>query len=379
MTRRALAWMAVALVVAGASTLAWRGIQVRQDAQRAQAAPAQAPALELGKLDLVRVQPRELALSVPISGPLRAVHTALVKARVPGELQGLTVREGDSVQAGQVIARIEPVEYAERLRQAERQVEAAKAQADIAQRQYDNNRALVDKGFISQTALDTSASNLAAARANMRAAQAGAEVARKSVADTVLRAPIDGQVAQRLAQPGERVAPEARIVEIVDPRQLELEATLTAADSLAVRVGQQASLTVEGTSGPVTARVTRINPSAQASSRSVVVYLAVAPDPGLRQGLFAEGRLNVGTEQALAIPLSAVRTDRPVPYVQVVTGEGREREVVHRPVSLGVRAMQDGETWVAIEGVDAGAQVLRAAAGALQQGTRVRLADKTVP
>lgn len=379
MNRRALTWALVLLLVLGAAAFAWHGIQQRQATQQARATPTAAPALDLGRLDLVRVEPRELTISVPVSGPLRAVHTALVKARVPGELQDLVVREGDSVQAGQVIARIEPIEYAERLRQAQRQVDAARAQTEIAQRQYDNNRALVDQGFISQTALDASASSLAAARASMRAAQAGAEVARKSVTDTVLRAPIDGQIAQRLAQPGERVSPEARIVEIVDPRQLELEATLSAADSIAVRVGQHASLTVEGASGPVSAEVVRINPSAQPGSRSVLVYLALQSQPGLRHGLFAQGRLDVGHEQALAVPLSAVRTDKPLPYVQVAAGAGNEYRVEHRPVETGTRAVQDGETWVAVRGLDAGDWVLRAAAGALQEGTRVRLADKTIP
>lgn len=379
MTRRALTWTLVLLAVLASVALAWHRVQSRQASQQAQATPTAPPALELGPLDLIELQPRELSFGIPISGPLQAVHTAMVKARVSGELQGLTLRAGDSVQAGQVIARIEPLEYAERLRQAERQVEAAQAQMDIAQRQYTNNRALVDQGFISQTALDTSAANLAAARANVRAAQAGAEVARKSVADTVLKAPIDGQIAQRLAQPGERVSPEARIVEIVDPRQLELEATVGAADSLALRIGQHARLTVEGASGPVQATVVRINPSAQPGSRSVLVYLAVEPQAGLRQGLFAQGELAVGSEQALALPLSAVRTDKPAPYVQVMVGSGRERRIAHQPVQTGARAVRDGETWVAVQGIAPGSQVLRAAAGALQPGTSVRLADKTIP
>lgn len=378
MTRR-LTWAAALLIVLTLAALAWRNVETRQAAQRAQAAPAEAPALALGALDVVRAQERELTLGVPISGPLRAVHSALVKARVAGELRGLTVREGDRVHAGQVLAHVEPIEYTERLHQAARQVDAAQAQADIAQRQYDNNRALVEQGFISQTALDTSAASLQAARATVRAAQAGAEVARKAVADTVLKAPIDGQIAQRLAQPGERVAPEARIVEIVDARELELEASLNAADSLAVRVGQHARLTVEGASGPVTASVVRINPSAQSGSRSVLVYLALQPQEGLRQGLFAEGRLATGTERALAVPLSAVRTDKPAPYVQVLEGEGESRQVAHRPVELGARAVLDGETWVAVTGIDDGAWVLRAAAGALNPGTRVQWSGQATP
>ncbi|MDR2153438.1 MAG: efflux RND transporter periplasmic adaptor subunit [Burkholderiaceae bacterium] len=365
----AVALLALALALIAA--LGWRGHGERKAALQAQTELAtHEPVIELTAIDLATARVRELSVGLPITGTLKAVHSALVKARVPGELRNLTVREGDTVRSGQLIARVEPTEYAERLRQAQQQADAARAQVDIAQRQYDNNAALVEQGFISKTALDNSLASLKSAEANYRAAQAGAEVVRKSLADTELRAPIGGQVARRLAQPGERVAPEAPIVELVDLSQLELEAALSPADSVAVRVGQRAALTVEGVTQPVQATVARINPSAQAGSRSVLVYLSVATQPGLRQGLFAQGRLTTTAERSLAVPLSAVRTDKPAPYVQVVF-DGR---IMHRPVQTGVRGEIDSETWVAVQGVAEGAQVLRGAAGVLREGTRARIA-----
>ena len=183
---------------------------------------------------------------------------------------------------------------AARVKQAQEQADSAKAQIDIAQRQWDNNKALVDQGFISKTALDTSLNNFNAAQANHKAALAAVDMARKTLDDTVLRAPISGVVAQRLAQPGERVGSDGRVIEIVDLSRLELEATLSAADSMNVRVGQEAALQVEGSAKPVRAKVVRINPSAQAGSRSVLAYLAIADAAGLRQGLFAQGTLGRG-------------------------------------------------------------------------------------
>ncbi|WP_028603902.1 efflux RND transporter periplasmic adaptor subunit [Ottowia thiooxydans] len=377
MTRRGR-WVlaAVLLAVLVMLALGWRGWAARQATkQQAQAAIVKEPVIDLTAVDIATARMREISTGVPVSGALKAVKTAVVKARVPGELQGLTVREGDTVTAGQVIARIEPGEYSQRVRQAEQQADAARAQVDITQRQYDNNAALVNQGFISRTALDTSMANLNAAKSSHGAALAAAEVARKSVSDTVLRAPISGQVSQRLAQPGERVAPEARIVEIVDVSQLELEAALSPADSVAVRMGQTASLAIEGVAHSVQATVARINPSTQAGSRSVLIYLKVQPTPGLRQGLFAQGQLATELQTVLAVPLSAVRTDKPLPYVQMVENE----RIAHRTVETGARGAVDKETVVAVKGLAEGALVLRGAAGALREGTAVRMAASARP
>ena len=371
-------WLKTALVLLtliGVVALGWRGHAARQATRQAQSAPVKDPVIELSAIDLATAHVVELTSGLPISGALKAVNSAIVKARVPGELQGLTVREGDRVEAGQVIARVESTEYADRVRQAQQQADAAKAQVEIAQRQVDNNAALVRQGFISKTAADNSLASLNTAQANHRAAQAGIDVLRKSLADTVLRAPISGQVSQRLAQPGERVAPEARIVEIVDLSRLELEASISPADSVAVRVGQQALLRIEGVAQPVAATVARINPSAQAGSRSVLIYLTVAAQPGLRQGLFAQGQLATETQRALAVPLNAVRTDKPLPYVQVVEGD----RIAHRTVQTGVRGQVDGELWVAVQGVADGARLLRGAAGVVREGTQVKLAAPVAP
>ncbi|WP_309246686.1 efflux RND transporter periplasmic adaptor subunit [Ramlibacter montanisoli] len=331
--------------------------------------------VELAVTDVVRVESRELQRGLPISGSLKAVNSAFVKARAAGELQGLTLREGDAVQAGQVVARIDPTEGQARLKQARDQADAARSQIDIAERQYANNKALVDQGFISRSALDTSANNLAAARSTHQAALAAVDLARKGVEDTVLRAPISGVVSQRLAQPGERVTVDGRVIEIVDLNRLELEATLSAADSVEVRVGHEATLQVEGRTRPLAAKVVRINPSAQAGSRSVLAYLSLSDTAGLRQGLFAQGTVAIGRTSALALPLSAVRTDKPAPYVQVV----QENKVAHVPVETGARGEADKDSWVAVTGLQAGAVVIRGHVGPLREGTAVKFTGDPHP
>jgi RND family efflux transporter MFP subunit len=369
--KRWIKWIVIGLVIVllalgvlralSARKAAKEALEAQQDLQKSQ------PAVTLTAADILVAQSVDLPQSIDISGSVKAANSAFVKARVAGELQGLTVREGDVVKAGQIVARVDDTEFKARLRQAQQQAESARAQVDIAQRNFDNNRALVDQGFISKTALDSSIATLNSAQATYQAAQAGADVAMKSLDDAVLRAPISGQVAQRLAQPGERVAIDARVVEIVDLSRLELEASLSPADSLMVKVGQTATLTIEGASKAITARVVRVNPSAVAGSRAILAYLALDTTSGLRQGLFAQGQLATGMAHALAVPLNTVRTDKPQPYVQWV----KDGAVVHTPVTLGARGDINGQTMVAVSGLPENAEVIGATVGPIRAATLV--------
>jgi len=99
----------------------------------------------------------------------------------------------------------------------------------------------------------------------------------------------------------------------------------------------------------------------------VLAYLAVSDASGLRQGLFAQGVVATGKASALAVPLSAVRTDKPAPYVQVVEGN----KVVHKPVDAGARGESDKDTWVAVTGLQPGTVVLKGHVGTLREGTPV--------
>lgn len=378
--KRWATWLIAAVVLALLATAVMRAVLARRAAQQTPAV-ASALALDISADEVWPLRRHNLVLGVAVSGTLRAVNSATIKARVSGELQGLTLREGDSVRAGQEVARIEAVEMQARLRQAQQQAQAARAQIDITQRQYDNNRALVAQGFISRTALDTSQASLQAAQSSHQAAVAATDIAHKSLTDTVLRSPLSGQVAQRLAQNGERVGVESKILEVVDLSRMEAEALLGPADSVRVRVGQTALLYVEGStdSAPIRATVARINPSAQASSRAVPVYLAIdaptdadsqADHSALRQGLFVQGTLETGQAKLLAVPLESVRTDKPTPYVQVAEND----RVAHRTVQTGARSRYQGQMLIAIEGdVAEGALVLAGRVGPLPEGTLLRL------
>ena len=364
-------WIALTLVAvllaAGAVKMVTSKNAQKQNLQAQQAAQANAPSVQLVGKDVLDVQEIELQQGLAISGQIKAVNSAFVKARVAGELRELSVREGDFVKAGQIIGRIEATEYLSRVRQAEQQAQAAKAQVDIAKRSFENNRALVDQGFISKTGLDASSSSLAGAQASYLAALAGADLAQKSLDDATVRAPISGQLSQRLVQSGERVAIEARMVEIVDLSRLELEISLAASDSVFVKVGQKAQLNVEGNGQSISATVARLNPSATAGSRAVLAYLSLDQSTQLRQGFYAQGVLATGSQRVIAIPLSAVRTDKPQPYVQVLA----DGKIQHQTVELGSRGEYQSQTMVAVTGLAPGKKILAGVAGPMTVGTLI--------
>jgi RND family efflux transporter MFP subunit len=358
--KRALKWLLplLALLLIGGGVA--RTLLARKAEQAALAQPATAAlALDLAPGDVLAARRVELGRLLDVSGGLRAVDSAVVKAKVSAEVKAISVREGDRVKRGQVLGRLDTAELELRLRQAEQTASSAAAQRDISRRALENNRALVAQGFISSTGLQTSVSNAAAG------------LARKSLGDAVLTAPISGLVSQRLVQPGEKVSMDAKLLEIVDLSRMELEAAIAPEDIAVLTVGSPATLHIDGLAEPLTARVARINPSAQTGSRAITAYLSVDAHPALRQGLFAKGSIQTARKQALAVPVSAVRTDQGSPYVLLVQGG----KAVRQPVQLGLRGDVAGQPWVEIvAGLSDGAQVLAASVGSVRDGTPVRLA-----
>ena len=367
--RRLLSTIAIAAVLLLAvSAFALRGRQTAADA----AAPGRnaGPVAEFLQDDLFTVEPRSLERTLPLTGSLAPLNEATVKAKVAGELVAVTVREGESVKQGQVLARIDITEVQAKVAAREADVEAAKAQRTFAEKNRAQQKALLDKAFISQSAFDNIQSNYDVAVARLHAAEAELVVARKSLGDAVLVAPFSGIVSQRLAQPGERVALDAKVVSIVDLAQLQLEASVPPAAIGQVKVGQAMNFRVEGFGEREFAgRIERINPAATTGSRSISVYAVIDNREGLlRGGMFAQGALTLSSiDGALAIPASAVREEIGQTFVYAIE-DGRVRK---KNVQVGL-ADAAGRVQV-LEGLATGDRIVRVNLGSLREGVAARL------
>ncbi len=334
--------------------------------------------LEFLPTDVVQVKPGELRQLMPLSGTLRALNQASVKATVPGTVREVLVREGEAVKAGQVLVRMDNSDYQARVDQAKGAVQAARGQLDIATKARDNNKALLDKGFISKTAFDNAASQFDIARANVESARGALDVAQKALADTIVRAPISGLVSSRTVQPGEKVSADNRLLDVVDLDQMEMEAPVPAADIMNVSLGQEVQVKVEGMPLPLTGKVVRINPSTQAGSRSIMVYVQVDNPQGLlRAGMFGEAKLTTTKKEGvLTVPLAAVQKEGDNTFVYAI----ENGKLVKKPVTLGIKGNDGkGDAVKILDGLANGAQIVKTNLGNLPAGAMVKFAQNNAP
>jgi len=340
--------------------------------KRAEQKPAAAaPVAEFLPNDLYVVEPGALERSLPLTGSLTPLTEATVKAKVAGELMAVTVREGESVKQGQVLARIDLTEVGAKVAAREADVAAAKAQLVWAEKNRNQQKALLEKSFISQSAFDNIQSNYEVAVAKLHAADAELVVARKSQGDAVLVAPFSGIVSLRHAQPGERVALDAKVISIVDLSQLQLEASVPPAAIGQVRIGQTMNFRVEGFGEREFAgRIERINPAATAGSRSISVYAVIDNREGLlRGGMFAQGALTLSrVDNALTVPASAVREEIGQTFVYAI----QDGMVKRKNVKVG--APDPAGRVQVLEGLAAGDRIVRVNLGSLREGVTARLA-----
>jgi RND family efflux transporter MFP subunit len=316
------------------------------------------------------IKPRGLVDIVRFTGTTQPVDQTIVKARVAGRLAEVLVREGDKVTEGQLLARFETTELQAKASERQSVVDAARADLKWAARDRHDKEALSARNIVSQSAADQARATHENKVSMVAVAEAQLEVARKNLADAEVRAPFAGVVGERIANQGESLPIDGKILALLDTSHVEVAAQMPAADVVRMQVGQVAIVTLEGFGErQFNARVMRISPTTQAGSRSIPVYVEILDrDDNLRGGLFGMGTINVKEKaHALAVPISAVRKDNDGEFVLAV----ENGLLVRKPVGV-VRTWSRGEL-AEVKGLDAGMVVVAAPLPGLTAGQAVKL------
>ena len=361
----------IGIIVAVVAVLVIGWFVFHKPAAPASQTPASLQPLELASIDLTPVQLRSLSRSIPLSGSIAPVVQATVKAKVSGQVETVTVREGQDVAQGDVLARIETDNLQAQYDRAMAAVEKARADLDLAKLNREKNRALLDQRYISQNTFEATESAYAGSAAQLKLAEADARLAKIALEDAVIRAPFPGTISRRLVQPGEKVSPDSSVVALVDLRQMLLEAAVPASEIPAVRTGQTARFKVGGFGGRnFEGKVQRINPVTAEGSRAITIYVSVPnEDRVLKGGMFAQGELTIeATEPVLSVPRAAVHEEAGVPFVYTFT-DGKIKRVQVR-----VGSQVEGAPFVQIvDGLTEGERVITADIGDRKSGTEAKV------
>src|SRR5215831_16063762 len=317
--------LAIVVIGAVAGSVALRASKRAQDAKDAPVA------LEFAAADVAFVEPRALTRWLPLSGTLQPVDQTTVKAKVSGEIRQVLVREGESVRAGQVIARFDTADLDARLTDRVGALEASRAQLALAEKTRAQNQLLLKQKFISQTAYDASESNLSVSQGTLKSNEAQVQLARNALRDAVVSAPLSGTVAKRHVQPGEKVPFDAPLITIVDLTRLELQAMVPANDIPELKLGMTVDLAIDGFGDRrFTGTVERINPTTEAGTRAILVFIHIPnPDAALRGGMFGTGKVTLAAGAPVpTLPAIAVRTEAGQNFVWTIENGKLGRRIV---------------------------------------------------
>jgi len=336
--------------------------------------PGGAPTIVLSATDVDTVRRGAIEAATPITGDLRPIETVEVRARIEGDLVGVYAREGERVASGQLLARFEASEQESNSRSAEAERAAAQAALATAQWSAEQSAELFKAGAIPEQDYKVAEQAVAAARAQLAAAEARVRSTSSFVTDTRVRSPVNGVVERRLVQEGERVAGGAPMFTVVRNDVLELTAAVPARQAADVRPGQTVRFTADGRAFDGT--VARTSPTIDPATRSLTVYVRVPNANGaLRGNTFATGRVVGRTiEGTLVVPSAALRQGGG-------GGGGGSESFVYRlaggvieraPVRVGVVDEDAGLAQV-VEGLREGDRVIVGNVGAIGSGMRAQV------
>jgi len=272
--------------------------------------------------------------TITASGPLGAKRDQPIGiAGQGGRVVRVLVDAGQWVRAGQALAIVDRSVQAQQAAQLAAQIEAAKANAALAQSDYERAIALQGRGFVSKAEIDAKKAARDAAYAQVRVAQAQLGATRAQMNQLNVIAPASGLILARNVEVGQIVSPgSGALFRLAEGGQMEMQAQLAQQDLALIHVGMPAQVTPVGSDTSVTGSVWQVAPVIDPQSRLGLVRVAVPYTNAMRPGGYAEARISAGDTAAPVLPQSAVLSDENGNYVYVVNGRN---EIERRNIKIG--------------------------------------------
>lgn len=306
---------------------------------------------------------------VPVTGNLRPIETVSVRARLEGDLEGIYVREGDHVRAGQLLARFESTEQESGLQSAN--ADKAAAEGDLATAEWNLRQSedLFKAGAIAEGELRVARNAVGTARAKLAAASSLVRSTSSSTRDTRVLAPTAGTVEKRLVENGEHVAKGSEMFTVVRNSILELAAAVPEKLANSVAPGQPVQFLANGRT--IQGRVARVSPTVDPTSRSVTVYAQVPnADGSIKGGTFATGTVMTRTiANAITVPTAAIKqtaAGNPIVY-RIESGT-----LDTASVRVGITNERAGVAEI-VSGVSVGDSLVSGNVGSLGKGMKVQI------
>lgn len=304
---------------------------------------------------------------IAASGPLGAKRDQPIGiAGTGGRVVRVLVDAGSWVHAGQVLAVVDPSVQVEQAAQLAAQVEAARANAVLAQNNYERAVALQGRGFVSKAEIDSKKAARDAANAQVRVAQAQLSATRAQIGQLNVLAPAGGLILSRSVEVGQIVSPgSGALFRLAEGGQMEMRAQLSQQDLSSIHVGMAAQVTPVGAGNSVTGTVWQVAPVIDPQSRLGEVRIGIPYAADVKPGGFAEARIGAGGTTAPLLPQSAVLSDERGNYVYIVNSKN---EVERRAIKIG--SVDDAGVTIA-EGLSGNEPVVLSAGPFLNPGQKI--------
>jgi RND family efflux transporter MFP subunit len=312
--------------------------------------PSAVPALPAASVGVHTAEMQRYTVTEEAVGTVRATLQARIEARVAGRIDRMLAAPGQTVQAGERLARLDVQEIGAKLDRAI----AVRAQAEGDLRR---ERELLARGAATPAELDAAQARASVARAAVREAET-----MLGYADIV--APFTGVVTRKLADVGDLAGPGRPLLELEDPTQLRLEADVPETIIGAVTLGATMAVHVPSVAGTLQGTVSEMAPAADPHSRTFRVKLDLPATPGLRAGQFGRVAVPVGDSTSLRVPMEAVVRRGQLEIVFVVAGRYAQMRLVKTGKSFG------GDVEI-LSGLEAGDRVVVEGAPSLTDGQPV--------